>query len=353
MKKILSLALALVMILALAACGQEPGSSTASADSGSQNASTSAKPDKTYTLRIGHILDTESIRQQYLERFAKEVEEKTNGGIKVEIYPSAELGTDDELIEQVKNGSIEGYSGSAIDTNIPDYNFYSMPFLFANVDEAIAVMNSEWGQNWAKASEKNGTIVLATGACGFRNLTNSKRVVKTPADLNGIKLRVPSWEVTIKTMEALGVSCTSIAYNETYQALKTGVADGQENPWAYIVSPKFYEVQKYATVLNWNLTLEYFPINKAWFDALPADYQKIVKDAATSAMEWFNQANKDAEKGYIDLCAQYMEITELTPEEHQAFVDATASVYDYYIQKGLFTQQDLDTVRGIIAASKK
>ena len=154
-------------------------------------------------------------------------------------------------------------------------------------------------------------------------------------------------------MEALGVSCTSIAYNETYQALKTGVADGQENPWAYIVSPKFYEVQKYATVLNWNLTLEYFPINKAWFDALPADYQKIVKDAATSAMEWFNQANKDAEKGYIDLCAQYMEITELTPEEHQAFVDATASVYDYYIQKGLFTQQDLDTVRGIIAASKK
>ena len=91
-----------------------------------------------------------------------------------------------------------------------------MPFLFANVDEAIAVMNSEWGQNWAKASEKNGTIVLATGACGFRNLTNSKRVVKTPADLNGIKLRVPSWEVTIKTMEALGVSCTSIAYNETY-----------------------------------------------------------------------------------------------------------------------------------------
>ena len=229
------------------------------------------------------------------------------------------------------------------------YNISALPL----ADEAIAVMNSEWGQNWAKASEKNGTIVLATGACGFRNLTNSKRVVKTPADLNGIKLRVPSWEVTIKTMEALGVSCTSIAYNETYQALKTGVADGQENPWAYIVSPKFYEVQKYATVLNWNLTLEYFPINKAWFDALPADYQKIVKDAATSAMEWFNQANKDAEKGYIDLCAQYMEITELTPEEHQAFVDATASVYDYYIQKGLFTQQDLDTVRGIIAASKK
>ena len=351
MKKLVTLLLAFVMVLSLAACGNEPANKTT--ESAKPAESTSAKPDKQYVLRIGHILDTESIRQQYLERFAKEVEEKTNGGIKVEIYPSAELGSDDELIEQVKNGSIEGYSGSAIDTNIPGYNFYSMPFLFANVDEAIAVMNSDWGQNWAKASEKNGTVVLATGACGFRNLTNSKHAVKTPADLNGIKLRVPSWEVTIKTMEALGVSCTSIAYNETYQALKTGVADGQENPWAYIVSPKFYEVQKYATVLNWNLTLEYFPINKAWFDALPTDYQKIVKEAASSAMEWFNQANKDAEKGYIDLCAQYMEITELTDEEHQAFVNATASVYDYYIQKGLFTQQDLDTVRGIIAASKK
>lgn len=342
MKKLLALLLALVMVLSLAAF-------TPRQTLNAEEDAPEAKPEKTYTMRIAWQLGEDSERGQSVARFKEIVEEKTNGGIKVETYPDNQLGTDDEMIEQVKNGSIEAYRGSAIDTVIPEYNFYTMPFLFANVDEAIAVMNSDWGKSWAEHSEVNGVKVLATGAVGFRVLTNNVRPVHTPEDMKGIKLRVPSWEVTIMTMEALGVDCASINYNETYMALKTGVADGQENPWAFIVEPKFYEVQKYATALNWNLTLEYFPVNLNWFNSLPEDYQQIVLDAADECMSYFNDLSKAAEQAYIDTCADYMEITELTPEEYQQFVDATTSVYDHYIETGLFTQEDLDEVRSIIA----
>lgn len=345
MKKLISLVLALAMTLALVACGAQE--TTPPAEGGEAEA-----PAQTYNMLIAHILDTGSIRHQSLEMFKKTVEEKTNGGITVQLSPSAQLGTDDELVEQVKNGAIQGYRGSAIDTVIPEYNFYSMPFLFANADEAVAVMNSDWGKEWASNSEVNNVKILSTGAGGFRVLTNNKRAVHTPADMQGIKLRVPSWDVTIRTMDALNVDCTSIAYNETYMALKTNVADGQENPWVYIVEPKFYEVQKYATALNWNLTLEYFPVNLEWFNSLPAEYQEIVVSAAEECMQWFNEQNVAMEQGYIDTCAEHMEITYLTDEEHQQFVDATASVYDHYISTGLFTQADLDEVRSIIAATK-
>lgn len=345
MKKLIALTLAVVMAIGLlAGCGKNDDTP------GGDNTESSDKPEKTYTMRIGHILDTESIRHRYLEGFKEEVEEKTDGGIKVEIFPSAQLGSDDELIEQVKNGSIEGYSGSAIDTVVPAYNIYSLPFLFANVDEAAAVMNSDWGKKLAKKANENNVEILATGTAGMRVLTNNIRPVHTPDDLKGMKLRTPSWEVTIKTFsDVLGVSCTSIPYNETYMALKTNVADGQENPWVYIVNPKFYEVQKYATDLNWNLTLEYFPVNLAWFNSLPEKYQQIVRSAAETWMLYSNEANKEEEQGYIDLCAQYMEINYLTDEERAAFVDATAPVYEYYMGTGLITQADRDEIAKVIA----
>lgn len=359
MKKRIAYILAVVMVLGLlAGCGgnQKPQNDSTPNSNASQenndapaNTGTDSAPEQTYTMRIGHILDTESIRHRYLTQFKEIVEEKTNGGIQVEIYPSAQLGSDDELIEQVKNGALEGYSGSSIDTVIPAYNIYSMPFLFANVDEAAAVMNSDWGRNLAKNANENGIEILATGTAGMRVLTNNVRPVHTPEDLKGMKLRTPSWDVTIKTFnDALGVNCTSIAYNETYMALKTNVADGQENPWVYIVNPKFYEVQKYATDLNWNLTLEYFPVNLAWYNTLPAEYQQIIRDAAEETMLLSNQWNKDEEQGYIDLCAEYMEITYLTDEERAMFVDATSSVYDYYMSENLFTQSDMDEIHAII-----
>lgn len=352
MKKVISLAMACVLALSLVACGNG-GNNSAATSQTNANAGTSAaessKPKKTYTMRIAHILDTDSIRHKSLEMFKEAVEEQTNGGIKVELYPSAQLGSDDELVEQVKNGTIEGYRGSAIDTVIPEYNVYSMPFLFANVDEAAAVMASDWGKELANKSEVNNVKILATGTGGMRVLTNNLRPVSTPDDMKGMKLRTPSWEVTIKTMEALGANCTSIAYNETYMALKTNVADGQENPWVYIVEPKFYEVQKYATDLNWNLTLEYFPVNLTWYNSLPAEYQQIITEAAEECMLYNNEENKKLEQSYIDTCAEAMEITYLTDDQRQLFVDATQSVYDYYMSNGLFTQADMDEIKSVIA----
>lgn len=309
---------------------------------------------KQYTLRLGHNLSTESIRHSTSETFKRIVEKETNGGIKVEIYPSAQLGADDEMVEQVKLGTIEAVRSSAIDNVVPEYRIYSMPFIFATTDEALAVIKSDFGKQLAKKSEKNGIKILATGVGGgMRVITNNVRPIRTPSDMKGLKMRTPAWETTIATMKCLGANVVSIPYNDTYMALKTNVADGEENPWVYIVEPKFYEVQKYASEVNWQFTHECLYVNLAWYKSLPANYQKILEDAATVAFNENDKLYADQYRSCYDICKAHMQIYTPTNAELQQFKDVVKPVYQSNIDKGLFTWDDVAKVKDIIAKSKK
>ena len=168
--------------------------------------------------------------------------------------------------------------------------------------------------------------------------------------MKGLKMRTPPVESIIKAMEAMGANPVSIAYAETYMALKTGVADGQENPFMNIATMKFHEVQKYLTVINYQFHPEPFCVSPAWFNGLDKDLQQILTDGAWLYTDVQNKLREGTnEKWFKVIKDSGVQIYEPTAAERKLFIEACKPVYDFYIKKGTFTQSELDAVRKIAA----
>jgi C4-dicarboxylate-binding protein DctP len=306
------------------------------------------KAPKQIVMKIGHSFTTETSRHKSLLEFKKMVEERTNNAIKVELYPSSQLGTEMEMLEAVKMGTLEGLRCGPFDDAAPQLLIYTMPFLFSDMDAVHRVTRGEFTDNWVKCTEKNGLKVLAVGDSGeFRQFTNNTRPITKPADLQGLKLRTPPMESIVKIISVLGGNPVSIPFSETYMALKTGVADGEENPFTNIDSMKFYEVQKYLSVVNYQYHAEMLYVPLEWYNSLDANLQKILVESAKEHMLLNDQLLIQESKNSYEVLKAKMKVNVLTPEQRQVFIDSVQPVYDYFIGKGIFTQADIDQIRKI------
>jgi C4-dicarboxylate-binding protein DctP len=303
--------------------------------------------DEPIVMKVAHAQPEHTPRHKSYLLFKEQVEEKSGGAIIVEIYPHGQLGVEHDVTEQVKMGAIHSTRSGSFEMVTPKLLIYTMPFLFETIDGLHKITRGRIGEKIAKEAEKNGFKLLATGDAGyFRHVTNNVRPVRTPADMKGLKMRTPPIESIIKTMEALGANPVSIPYAEVYMALKTGVADGQENPFINIEAMKFNEVQKYLTIVNYQWHPDPFVVNLDWFNSLSAKHQKIVQDAAWEAMKYNDDMMKEAnDVAFAKIKDSFDEVVELSAAEHQAFIDAVQPVYDYYIDKGLFTMAELEEIR--------
>ncbi len=302
-----------------------------------------ADEKKVYTMKFGHSMPNDTSRHQSLLKFKDYVESKSEGQIVVEIYPSGQLGKEAEMLEALKLGSQEGYIGGVFDSITPKLNLYLMPFLFADQDALMRFADSDLAAQINKDAEQYGIKLLANGDAGSRNVTNNIRPVHTPADMKGLKMRTPPVEAIIKTMEALGANPVSIPYVEVYMALKTGVADGQENPFMNIATMKFQEVQKYMTIMHYLFNPEPFCVALDWYNSLPADLQQIVQEGADLYTAEQNKMRADSSDQYLQIIKDAgVEVYTPTAAERQQFIEACAPVYDYYIGKGFFTQAELE-----------
>ncbi len=307
-----------------------------------------AKEAKTYTIKLGHASSTESTRHRALLDFKSFVEKESNGRLIVELYPAASLGNESEMIEAVKMGTQEAFVGGVFDAQAPKLNLILMPFFFPSQDALMKVARSEIGAMIMKDAEQFGLKMLAFGDGGSRHFTNNVRPIKAPADFKGLKIRTPPIESIMKCIEALGGNPVSIPYGEVYMALKTGVADGQENPLANIGDMKFQEVQKYMTLIDYQFHPEPFEVNLAWYNGLPADLQKVLSDGAWLYTDKQNQYRAEGNDKYFKMIVDAgVEVYTPTAAEREAFITACKPVYDYFIGKGLFTQADLDKMKQI------
>ncbi|QTQ10772.1 TRAP transporter substrate-binding protein [Treponema parvum] len=320
----------------------------------SNGASDSAKTEKTaknkvYTMQIGHAQPVENPRHVSLTAFKKIVEEKTNGGVKVELYPAGQLGTEKEMLEQACSGVIQGFRGGQMDF-LPKLLVFSLPFLCENSDQITRLMSSDLAREMCKGSQKDGVLIL--GLCdagGFRQFSNNKRPIKSPKDLVGLKMRTNGMDTIDKTFKAMGASTVAVPYADLYMALKTGVADGQENPWVNVRGMKFYEVQKYFTAINYQFHPDPFYVNLEWWNSLPADYQKIIQEAANESFKVNNKAIADMQQSALDTVKANAEVYFPTAEEMAEFKKATEVVYKQYLSSGMLTQSELDQMRAIVA----
>jgi len=252
-------------------------------------------------MKLGHFAADSHPGNLASKMFAEGVEKRTNGQIKVTIYPNNALGSPPEVLEQ----NILG----AVDMSLPTqgqlgkyskkFNCVMLPFAFKDYAQADKVLDGPF-LKWAVPDlDKAGLVFLSNWEWGFRNLTNSKRPVKVPADVKGLKIRTPPELPTQAAMEALGAVVATINFNELQMALKQGVVDGQENPIAVIYSNKIYETQKYLTMTGHNYNTMVHVISKKTWDKLTPEQQKIVREESKKAGDWMRKSLREAEASQI------------------------------------------------------
>lgn len=302
------------------------------------------------TMKIGHSFPENTSRHQSLLKFKEMVAERTDGAITVELYPSGQLGKEMEMLEQVKMGMLEGLRCGPFEDAAPELLVYTMPFLFSDMDAVHRVTRGDITKRIIKHTEKNGLKVLAVGDSGeFRQFTNNVRPITKPEDIEGLKMRTPPMESIVKIMEALGANPVSIPFSETYMALKTGVADGEENPYTNIDKMKFDEVQKYLSVVNYQYHAEMLYVPLSWYNNLDSRLQKTLVECAEEHMALNDELLKAESQASYKALKGNMMVNELSDAQRDVFIAKVQPVYDYYINAGIFSQADIDEIRKIAA----
>jgi C4-dicarboxylate-binding protein DctP len=303
-----------------------------------------------YVFKYANTQSEHHPRSKSMVFFKNTVEKASQGRIQVELYFSGVLGKEAEVLDMVKLGTVQGCRGGLFERANKKYLMYTLPFLFEDADRVVAVMRSDLGQNINKGAMANGFYIPATGvAGGMRNITCSKRPIQTVADLKGIKMRTPPIDVTIRTFKALGGSPQQVAYTETYMALKTGVVDGQENPFSNAVDMKFYEAQKYLSVVNWQVHPDPFYVNPAWYNSLPDDLKAVFDAAAEATMIYSDTIWLNSEQNYFNILKDKLQVNFIAPEARKQFVDGVKPVWQSYVDEGYFTWDEINQALAIAA----
>lgn len=288
----------------------------------------------TKTMRIGLATAATHIQNTGSEAFKAFIEEKTNGAIKVEIYPGAQLGDNKAMLDSVKIGAVDGIFPSPADLGNIDKNFNIMnfPFLFADQDTANRVMDGPWGDKMLGLLDQYDYKGLAIVDSGFRQTTNSKHAIKSLDDFKGLKIRMQPNPLHLDIFRALGANPAPLSFAELFSALQQGVMDGQENPLNNIYASKLHEVQKYVTLDGHIYDTNVFLVGKTFYEGLTPEQQQLFQEGAEIVVQTMRQALKERDAAALEgMKAAGLEITEVSPEFHAQLVEATKPVVEKYL----------------------
>jgi len=280
-------------------------------------------------IKLGHVGEPGSLFQKSADEFAKRANEKLAGKAKVVAFGSSQLGGDKELMQKLKLGTVELAIPSTVMSSESDlFGIFEMPYLVKDRKHMQAIEKAVFWPKIAPEAEKKGLKVLAVWENGFRHITNNRRPIKVPGDLNGIKLRVPEGKWRVKMFQAYGANPSPMKFSEVFTALQTGVMDGQENPFSQIVSAKFQEVQKYLSLTGHVYTPAYLVTGSKKWASLPADVRKTLEDVAKDMQKYvYATAEKDESELLAKIKAAGVTVNE---PDKQIFVAASKNIYEEF-----------------------
>jgi tripartite ATP-independent transporter DctP family solute receptor len=296
----------------------------------------SYKPE--YTLSV--VVAPNSPWGQGAQMFADLVKKKSDGRINIKCYFSGELFADKQTDEflLLKQGVADFALGSTINwsTSVKELNLFSLPFFFHNYEALDAVEAGAPGKKITQALDEKGVIALGWGENGFREVTNRKRAIKKPEDLEGLKVRVAGSPIFIDIFKALGANPVSMNWGEAISAFQSGTVDGQENPVASIIIPyKLWQVHKYATIWHYTIDPLIYGVSKMTWNSFNARDQEILRKAAAEAAGWQKKAAREGlenSTASIDtLKKNGMDVTVLSPADIKIFRARMKPVYDKWI----------------------
>ncbi len=311
-------------------------------------ASAALSADKAYKLKLGHTGAPNHHYQDICKMFADKVKDATKGGVQIAVFPADQLGKQVESVEGTMVGTHDMVltSDTVLSNWVPDMGILNLPFIFASMEDARTILDGAVGAKLSAQLEPHGAVVIGWWDNGMRHITNSKRPINAPADLKGIKIRVPEGEVFVETFRALGAGPTVISFGELYSALQLGIVDAQENPPAHILTQKFYEVQKYVSRTGHIHLSSPLIMNKKLLDGMPKAYHDAILGIARELGPVHTRMVEDLEKKqWEEVAAKGMKINDV---DKKPFQEAVRPVYDKF--KGKLNGKIIDE---IVATLKK
>ena len=270
-----------------------------------------------------------SLQQMTAAEFTKTANERLAGKATVKLFDSSQLGKDKDLMQKLKLGTVHIALPSSIMASISDeFAVFDMPFLIADRDHVGKIEKEIFWPSIAGTVEDDGYKVLAVWENGVRHITNNTRPIKTPADLDGVKIRTPKSTWRVKMFSEWGANPTPMSFSEVFTGLQTGVIDGQENPYTNINSAKLNEVQKYLSKTGHVYSPAYPTMGKATYDSMDPEIRNILADTAREMSAWARAKGAEADdtlrKKLVDAGMEYNEA------DRAAFVEASKPIYEAF-----------------------
>ncbi|WMJ77197.1 MULTISPECIES: TRAP transporter substrate-binding protein [unclassified Sedimentibacter] len=327
MKKVISILLALTMVFSLAACSQD-----AKTGSETKNESQEISADEPIVLKIATTVPDSSPSGAVLhEVFKPEVEKRTNGKVKVEVYNNGVLGGDRQLLEAMQLGTLEADVAplSVVANFDPACNASELPFLFRNKETAYAALDGEFGQMLAKNLPSKGLRVITYMENSFRNIATVDKKINSLEDMSGVKMRVMESPIYLSMFKSFGSNPTPMAFSELYTALQQKTVEGHDNGVVLTYTNKLYEPIKYYLRLEQNYAATAVIVSEQWWQGLPPEIQQAITEASQVATEWQRAENTKSENELIEEIKKAgVDVYEVSDEEKAKFKEAAMVVYD-------------------------
>jgi tripartite ATP-independent transporter DctP family solute receptor len=290
-----------------------------------------------FTMKYGNNLPTTHPMNIRANEMVAKILAETKGRVDIKVFPSAQLGTDTDMLSQLRNGALEFFTLSPLilGTLVPSAQISGVGFAFKDYDQVWAAMDGELGAHVRKQIAATNAIVAFDKIWdnGYRQMTTGTRAITRPEDLKGLKMRVPPSPFWVSMFKAFEASPTTINFAEVYTALQTKIVDGQENPLAIISTAKLNEVQKYCSVTNHMWDGFWFLGNKRAVDRLPPDLREIVSaNIMQAGLKQRDDVKKLNDSLTGDLRAKGMEFNTVNAEAFRAKL-RTAGFYDEWKKK--------------------
>lgn len=294
-------------------------------------------------IRFGHLNNADHPVSFGVKRFGEILATKSGGKMKVMEFPASQLGNEMQQ-QSALQGGVQQMSAPATTSLagiIKEFGLVDFPFSVANYAQADALLDGPLGQALIAKLPEKGLVALGYWDLGFRNVTNSKRAITKPEDFDGLKLRVIPNPVFLDTFKAFKANPVPMPFAELYGALEAKAVDGQENPFAVILSNKFYEVQKFVSATNHVYAANIVLVSKKFWDQLTPAEQKMMNEAANESRAYQRQVSRAAaQKAVGELQAKGLQYNEVSSAEQtrmqqiaKPVIDRFAATYDPAIVK--------------------
>ena len=282
-------------------------------------------------IKFSHVVAPNTPKGQAAEYFKKLAEQRTQGRVKVEVYPNSQLYKDKEELEALQLGSVQMLAPSLAKfgpLGAKEFELFDLPYIFDNYEALHKITQGPIGQGLLKKLESKGILGLAYWDNGFKDMSANKPL-RNPAEAKGLKMRIQSSKILEMEMRAIGAIPQVLAFSEVYQALQTGVVDGTENPPSNFYTQKFYEVQKFMTQTQHGYLGYAVIVNQKFWSGLPADIRKVLDQAMKEATDHANGLAKKENDDAVEAVRKSgrCQVLALNAQERAAWKKAMAPVY--------------------------